>query len=63
MTRGAWSNPQFQATVRASIPLGRPAEADEIAKPVVWLLSDEASFMTGTCLEISGGGFVIARAD
>ena len=62
MTRDALADPTFVATVAASIPLGRPAHADEVAKPIVWLLSDEASFISGACLDISGGGFHIARA-
>jgi NAD(P)-dependent dehydrogenase (short-subunit alcohol dehydrogenase family) len=61
MVRERLANPEFAATVRASIPLGRAATEQEIAKPIAWLLSDEAAFITGTCVEISGGGFHIAR--
>lgn len=44
-------------TVRAipNIPLGRVASADEVAKPILWLLSDEASYITGALLPIGGG--------
>ena len=42
--------------------LGRPARVEEVARPIVWLLSDAASFITGTCLDISGGGFNVGRA-
>jgi len=62
MTRDALSDPRFAATVGASIPLGRPAEAEEVALPIAWLLSDEASFVTGACIDVSGGGFHIASA-
>lgn len=62
MTRDALADPAFRASVGASIPLGRPATVDEIAKPIVWLLSSEASFVTGACLDVSGGGFHIASA-
>jgi NAD(P)-dependent dehydrogenase (short-subunit alcohol dehydrogenase family) len=62
MTRAALAAPRFAATVRASIPLGRPAQAEEVAAPIVWLLSDEASFVTGTCIDVSGGGFHVASA-
>lgn len=48
------------SAVSATIPIGRPATADEIARPILWLLSDEATFVTGARLDISGGGFVIA---
>jgi NAD(P)-dependent dehydrogenase (short-subunit alcohol dehydrogenase family) len=37
------------------IPLGRPAEPDEIAAPIVWLLGPEASFTTGAVLRVAGG--------
>ncbi|MHA7154955.1 SDR family oxidoreductase [Arthrobacter sp. TMN-50] len=38
-----------------SIPLGRPAEPDEIAAAVAWLLSAEAAYITGAVLPVSGG--------
>ena len=52
----------FRSTISASIPIGRPARVEEVARPIVWLLSDAASFITGACLDISGGGFNIGRA-
>ena len=62
MTQAALADPGFVATVAASIPLGRAGRADEVAAPIAWLLSDEASFITGCCLDVSGGGFHIASA-
>jgi len=41
--------------IAASTPLLRPGEADEIARSIVWLASDEASYITGALLDISGG--------
>jgi NAD(P)-dependent dehydrogenase (short-subunit alcohol dehydrogenase family) len=38
-----------------SIPMGRAGTAAEVAEGVAWLLSDEASYTTGTILEIGGG--------
>jgi meso-butanediol dehydrogenase/(S,S)-butanediol dehydrogenase/diacetyl reductase len=35
--------------------LGRWAEPDEIAFPILWLASAEASFMTGVVLPVDGG--------
>jgi len=42
------------------IPPGRIAEADEVAAPLLWLLSNEARLITGAMLDISGGGFTFA---
>jgi len=38
-----------------SVPMGRVGTALEVAKPILWLLSDEASYVTGTKLLVSGG--------
>ncbi len=37
------------------IPMQRAGEPDEIAKSILWLASDEASYITGTLLDVSGG--------
>jgi hypothetical protein len=31
-----------------------------MARPILWLLSDEASFVSGAILDASGGGFMLA---
>ncbi|MBM3525614.1 MAG: SDR family oxidoreductase [Alphaproteobacteria bacterium] len=62
MTQDQLADPAFLATVAASIPMGRAGKADEVARPIGWLLSDEASFVTGCTLDVSGGGFHIASA-
>lgn len=41
--------------LRRGIPMGRHGEVDEIAGPVLFLLSDMSSFMTGQCLIVDGG--------
>jgi NAD(P)-dependent dehydrogenase (short-subunit alcohol dehydrogenase family) len=42
-------------TVLAKIPLGRPGTAEEVAALVAWLASDDCSFSTGACFDLSGG--------
>ena len=37
------------------LPIGRAGRADEIAAAVVWLLGDEASYCTGSILDVAGG--------
>lgn len=39
----------------ATTPLGRPGTADEVAGAILWLLSDESSYVTGSLLDVSGG--------
>jgi 3-oxoacyl-[acyl-carrier protein] reductase len=44
-----------RAAVMRTIPLGRVAEPEEIAEPIVFLVSDDASFITGEILNVNGG--------
>ncbi|MDH3912578.1 MAG: SDR family oxidoreductase, partial [Rhodospirillales bacterium] len=37
------------------VPLGRAAQPEEIAEAILWLLSDAASYVTGTVLRAAGG--------
>jgi NAD(P)-dependent dehydrogenase (short-subunit alcohol dehydrogenase family) len=41
--------------LKTSVPLQRGGTAEEVAHAIVWLLSDEASFVTGTFIDVSGG--------
>jgi NAD(P)-dependent dehydrogenase (short-subunit alcohol dehydrogenase family) len=41
--------------VRPSIPMQRGGTAEEVAAGILWLMSDEASYITGTFLDITGG--------
>lgn len=41
--------------VKDSIPMGRGGEPEEVARAVLWLAGAEASFITGTFLDVTGG--------
>jgi 3-oxoacyl-[acyl-carrier protein] reductase len=47
--------PEYYAAALARIPLGRPGTLDEAAALVTWLCSEECSFSTGACYDLSGG--------
>ncbi len=41
--------------LKAAVPMKRGGEPDEVARAILWLLSDEASYSTGTFIDVSGG--------
>jgi NAD(P)-dependent dehydrogenase (short-subunit alcohol dehydrogenase family) len=41
--------------VMARVPMGRMGKAEEIAEAVVWMCSDRAGFVTGSCWQVDGG--------
>jgi NAD(P)-dependent dehydrogenase (short-subunit alcohol dehydrogenase family) len=43
------------ARLAPNIPAGRPGSADEVAETILFLLSDAASYVTGSVLRVSGG--------
>ena len=47
--------PERATQLGATTPLGRAGSADEVAQAIVWLLSDEASYVTGALLDVAGG--------
>jgi len=47
--------PAQRALLTSKIPLGRLGRPEEVAAVVTFLASDEASFVTGQCYDISGG--------
>ena len=51
----AWSEPAKREPALKAIPLRRFAESVEVAAPIMFLLSDAASMISGVCLPIDGG--------
>jgi len=47
--------PDMEMQVVAKLPMGRMGEPHEVAALALWLLSDEASIMTGACIPADGG--------
>ncbi|MCC6196397.1 MAG: glucose 1-dehydrogenase [Burkholderiales bacterium] len=47
--------PEKRAQFIASVPLGRLSQPSDVATAAVFFASDEASFITGACLEVDGG--------
>lgn len=41
--------------LKGSVPLQRGGTAEEVARAILWLLSDEAAYSTGTFIDVSGG--------
>lgn len=49
------SDPEAVARINAAHPIGRMGEPEEIAAVIVFLLTDDASFMTGAIVSVDGG--------
>jgi NAD(P)-dependent dehydrogenase (short-subunit alcohol dehydrogenase family) len=55
MSAWYWGRPDIEGPFLSAMPLGRWATEDEIAAPIVFLLSDGASMISGVSLPIDGG--------
>jgi 2-hydroxycyclohexanecarboxyl-CoA dehydrogenase len=53
--REAEKNPKWLAALERAVPFGRLADPSEIAAAVAFLVSDDAAFITGQALSVSGG--------
>ncbi len=54
-TSGATADPVVREKMLKSVPMGRNGEVDEVANAILFLASDEASYVTGTELYVDGG--------
>jgi NAD(P)-dependent dehydrogenase (short-subunit alcohol dehydrogenase family) len=61
MTDAVRRDPELYARTAETIAMNRCAEPEEMARPILWLLSDEASFISGALLDGSGGGFMLGQ--
>ncbi|MGQ7114737.1 SDR family oxidoreductase, partial [Escherichia sp. TWPC-MK] len=43
------------ALLSSSLPAPRGGQAEEVAQAIVWLLSDKASYVTGSFIDLAGG--------
>jgi NAD(P)-dependent dehydrogenase (short-subunit alcohol dehydrogenase family) len=51
----AGGDPGRAERIGKTAPLGRPGEPEEVARAILWLLSEEASYVTGAIVDVAGG--------
>jgi 3-oxoacyl-[acyl-carrier protein] reductase len=59
MSAGTLSDPDASKKALGSIPLGRPAEPEEIAGPIVFLCTPWAGFVSGEVFNVNGGAVLV----
>ena len=47
--------PERVERVKAAVPMKRGGQPEEVAQAILWLLSDESSYVTGAFIDVSGG--------
>jgi Enoyl-(Acyl carrier protein) reductase len=57
--RGSWDCLRWEKSVLPHIPVRRLGEPEEVARCVVFLVSEESGFITGSTLTVNGGQYMI----
>lgn len=52
---GKGGDPERAARLATGVPMQRTGSADEVAQAILWLMSEEASYVTGSTLDVTGG--------
>ena len=60
LTAAGFNDPTTRAAIERTIAMGRYAKAEEIAAPVVAMLSDSFAFLSGAVVDAGGGGYVFS---
>jgi glucose 1-dehydrogenase len=55
INKESWSDPEKASKLVKLVPYGRLGEPEDVAKAVVWLVSDDSDYITGTTLFVDGG--------
>lgn len=55
INKKSWSDPKKAEELLKLVPYGRLGEPEDVAKGVVWLVSDDSDYVTGTTLFVDGG--------
>lgn len=55
INRSSWETPEAEEKLKRLIPYDRVGEVEDVAKAAVWLVSDEADYVTGITLFVDGG--------